>query len=160
MQTIKIILFVSILGLSQQPLFAQESILKDQFEKSNEGKYCFYPSTLRMVNIKQNADFNELATGVEKLLIYQLDSSSQANKSYREVSEKYQSVGFEEYASAQGGGMSLSIVGKSDRRQQEFAGYMWSDELAVAFYLRGDIPWQKIPTLIKSMEDLDLIEIF
>lgn len=153
-----IILFV---GLSFQPLFAQESILKEQVENAQVRKYCFYASTLRMVNLKQNKDYNELVSGVEKLLVYSLDSTYTANKSYQVISDLYLKAGFDEYATIYGGRTQLSILGKENGKSQEYVGYFdQNGEVAVAFYLRGNIPWQKIPTLMQNMNDMKMLDSF
>lgn len=149
-----------LLGLTCQPLFAQESIIKDQFEHKRDRKYCFYPSTLRMVNLKQNQEYNNLVNGVEKLLIYTLDSATKADKSYLQLSSLYQQAGFDEYASIFGGGTQMSILGADKGKSHEYVGFFDQDELTIAFYLRGNIPWQKIPTLMKSMNDLEMLEMF
>ena len=162
MQTInKVIVFAIFLGLSIQPLFAQESILKGLVESKRDGKYCFYPSTLRMINLKQNEAYNELVSGVDKFLIYTLDSATRLDKSYRLISEQYLEAGFDEYATVFGGNMNMSILGKENARNQEYVGYFdQKGEMVVAFYLKGDIPWQKIPTLIQSMNEMDMLNLF
>ena len=91
------------LGLSYQPLFAQEFIIKKHAETKRDRKYCFYPSTLRMVNLKQNKDYNQLVNGVDKLLIYTMDSATRADKSYRLLADDYLAEGFDEYATIFGG---------------------------------------------------------
>lgn len=160
MRAIKASLLILILqGLIIQPLLAQESILKDQVEHKRDRKFAFYPSTLRMVNLQQNKEYNELVSGVEKLLVYTLDSATRVDKSYQAISDDYLKAGFDEYASIYGGDMSLSILGK-DGKTQEFAGYFAQGDGAFAFYLRGDIPWQKIPTLMKNIQQMEVINIF
>ncbi|WP_258101989.1 DUF4252 domain-containing protein [Marinoscillum pacificum] len=153
-------ILILFMGLSYQPLFAQESILKEHVEHKRDKKYCFYPSTLRMVNLKQNQDYNALVNGVDKLLIYTLDSATRADKSYRLLTDSYLAEGFDEYATIFGGSMNLSILGKEGKTQQ-YVGYFDQDgEVVVAFYLKGDIPWQKIPTLLQNMNDMDMLDLF
>lgn len=150
---------ILLLGLSIQPLLAQEEIIKGLIEQKRDRKYAFYPSTLRMVNIGQNEDYNEMVSGVEKLLIYTLDSATQADKSYRAIADAYLNEGFEEYAMAFGGELSMAILGKESGTSSQYAGYFAQDELAVAFYLRGNIAWQKIPTLLSTMRKDDFFNL-
>lgn len=153
--------FAIFLGLSYRPLFAQDTILKDLVESKRDNKYCFYPSTLRMINLKQNQAYNELVSGVDKFLIYTLDSAARSDKSYRGISEQYMEAGFDEYATVFGGDMNMSILGKENARNQEYVGYFdQKGEMVVAFYLKGNIPWQKIPTLIQNMNEMDMLDLF
>jgi len=139
------------LGLSIQPLLAQEQIIKDLFETGNEKKYAFYASTLRMVNLTKNKEYNELVNGIDKLLVYSLDSATIASKSYKKVADAYLNEGFEEYIMAFGGDINIALIGKENKRANEFAGYTNMDGNTFAFYLRGSIAWEKIPSLLKSI---------
>lgn len=155
-----IIILLTLWGLNNQPLFAQEQPLKDLVEKRRDQKFAFYPSTLRMVNLKQNEDYNELVSGVEKLLVYQLDSAIRADKSYRAITSTYAEHGFDEYASIIGGQMQLSVMGKEGRNQNEFVGYLGEKDMVIAFYLRGKLEWQKIPTLLRTLDQEDMLNFF
>jgi hypothetical protein len=146
------------MGLTQ-PLFAQEDILKDFAEERNERKYCLYPSTLRMINIEKNEAFDELAASFEKFLLYELDSVTVAENKYRGVMKKYQEAGFEEYVSIIGGGNTVLILGE-EKRTNEMVGIVGQDNQIFAFFLQGNIAWEKIPTLFNTLSENDLINIF
>ena len=145
------------MGLSQ-PLFAQEDILKDYAENNHSRKFCLYPSTLRMINLEDNEAFDELASSLEKLLIYQLDSTSITDKSFNGMLTEYRDEGYEEYMYVLGAGNSTVILGK-EKRVNEMVGVVGADEQAFAFFLRGNISWQKIPTLLDTMKETDLFNI-
>lgn len=148
-------------GLSIQPLLAQEATLKDFAETRYDHKFAFYPSTLRMINVGKNEAYSEMVSSIDKLLIYSLDSTSRAEKSYHQLAQQYLDTGFEEYAMAYGNDMQMAILGKTDDRNSEWAGYLgMSDDLVVAFHLRGAIAWQKIPVLIRTMQQDDLLNFF
>lgn len=142
-----------------QPLFAQERPLKELIEHKRERKYAFYPSTLRMINLSQNPDYNEMISGIDKILIYTLDSATRADRSYLEIATAYSELGFDEYATAYGGDMTLSILGK-EGGENEFVGFLGLEESVVVFYLRGTIGWQKIPALLNTMKEEDMINLF
>lgn len=134
-------------------LVAQEAPLKDFAESKKTKKYAFYPSTLRMINVSQNEAVNELVSGVDKLLIYSLDSITRANKSYTQVTEAYLKLGYEEYASAYGGGNALSILSNGDTKDTAYVGFLGQGDFLFMFYLKGDIAWQKIPSLIEVFQN-------
>ncbi len=139
---------------------AQEQPLKDFAEDRKDRKFCFYPSTLRMVNLANNPDFDGLVSGIEKLLIYNLDSAARADKSYKEIITTYQELDFEEYASAYGGGLNFYVYGKENKKETEYIGVVKKDDLLTAFYMRGQIAMNKIPRLIQSMGEGDFINPF
>lgn len=144
------------MGLSIRPLFAQEKPIKDLLEEKRERKYALYASTLRMVNISQNPDYNDMVSGVEKILIYTLDSATRADRSYMALESVYNNLGFEEYAKALGGEYTMMLLGK----ESQFVGYFDVGDRVFAFYMRGTIAWQKIPTLIKALRSDDMLNFF
>ncbi len=154
-----LISLIILLGLSWE-IKAQEQPLKDFAEDRKESKFCFYPSTLRMVNLANNPDFDDLVSGIEKLLIYSLDSATRAEKSYKQIISIYQELNFEEYASAYGGGLNFYVYGKENKKETEYIGVVKQDDLLTAFYMRGQIAMNKIPHLIQSMSEGDFINPF
>ncbi len=154
-----LISFLFLLGYHLS-VFAQEQPLKDFAEERKEMKFCFYPSTLRMINLAHNPDFDELVSGIDKLLVYSLDSAAKADKSYREVINEYRSLGFEELTSVYGGDLNLFIYGKNRKRENEYMGIISQDDKLTAFYLRGNIAFGKIPRLFQSLKSGDVINPF
>ena len=157
----KIKAFFSILFVAGlfQPLLSQEQLLKDYAEDKRERKFCLYASTLRMINISQNEDYNEMVNGVEKLLIYKLDSAARADKSYKEMLATYRDNGFEEYMAMYGGKTQMYLYGKEQKKGGEFVGVFREEDMALAFYLRGQIGWNKIPALMKSFQAGDILNV-
>lgn len=148
-----------LLGLSLD-LTAQEQPLKDFAEDRRENKFCFYPSTLRMLNLTQNPDFDEMVSGIQKLLIYTLDSTSRADKTYKELISTYQELEYEEYASAYGGDLNFYIYGKEQRSETEYIGVIRQEDMLTAFYLKGQIAMNKLPDLMQSMGEGDIFNPF
>lgn len=132
---------------------SQERILKDFAEKRKDFKVCLYPSTLRMVNIQKDPEYNALVKDIDKLLIYGLDSATVAEKAYTEWTNDYINNGFEEYVSMSGM-MNLVVLGK----EGEFVGVTGAQDRVIAFYLKGSIAFQKIPKLIQTFEGGDMLE--
>jgi len=143
-----------------KPILAQEEPLKDFAEDRKERKFCFYPSTLRMINLTNNPDFDDLVNGIDKLLIYNLDSASKANNAYQEIISAYQKIDYEEYASAYGGGINFYIYGKERNKETEYIGIIKREDMLTAFYLRGRLAINKLPDLIQSISEGDFINPF
>ena len=150
-----LLLLILLASLSIQG-FSQESIIKEFAEPRRSTRWmnplCFYPSTLRMINIAQDPTFNELVNDIEKVLIYTLDSTTVANKTYGDFLSDYESKGYEEYISLYGK-QHIKIIGKDE----EYVGVMAAEENAMCFYLRGSIPFAKIPELLQSFQSDDLL---
>ncbi|WP_420318284.1 hypothetical protein [Ekhidna sp.] len=150
-------LLLLILSLSFSLIIvAQESIIKEFAEPRRTTRWmnplCFYPSTLRMVNITQDPNFNELVNDIEKVLIYTLDSATVASKDYKSWLKEYEAIGYEEYITIYGT-QEIRILGKD----QEYVGVLAAEGRAAAFYLRGEIPFAKIPELIQSFQSDDML---
>ncbi len=154
-----LISFLFITGI-YLPGFSQEQPLKDFAESRKEMKLCFYPSTLRMINLSHNPDFDEMVSGIDKLLVYTLDSAARADHDYRQVIDKYKGLGYEELASAYGGGFDLFIYGKDRRKESEFVGIINQDDKLTAFYMRGNIDFAKVPGIVQTMKNGDVINPF
>lgn len=140
------------------PLFAQESVVKDYAETRRDRKFCFYPSTLRMINLSGNPEFNEMVKPIQKMLVYTLDSATRAEKSYVKLPEKFQKNGFEEYITMYGAGNNMFVFGKES--SEEMVGIFGLDEQLIAFYIRGNVNWQKIPQLMTTMKDNEILQFF
>jgi hypothetical protein len=156
----KILFVFLLLGGLFPSLRAQETPFKEYADTHKERKFCFYPSTLRMVNIAQNPDYNDLVNGIEKLLVYSLDSAAKASQSYKEIITSYEKIGFEEYATVYGGKTNFFLYGKENKDENQFVGVMKSEDAVYAFYMRGQIGWQKIPALMQSFQTDDVMNIF
>jgi len=141
-----------------QPLLAQEKVFKEYAESHNERSYCLYPSTLRMINIKKNEAFEEFASSFEKLLIYDLDSTSVAEKSYKTMTKRFVESGYEEYMSIFGDGNDVLILGK-EMRTNEIVGVIGQEEGAYAFFLKGNVAWHKIPEIFETLSEGDVLNI-
>ncbi len=141
-------------------LKAQETPFKNYADAHKERKFCFYPSTLRMLNTAHNPDYNGLVNDIEKLLVYTLDSAAKASQSYKAIITTYKKIGFEEYASFSGGKTIFLLYGKENKHENQFVGVIKNEDAFYAFYMRGRIGWQKIPTLMQSLKSDDMINIF
>jgi hypothetical protein len=146
----------TILVILLLPSLAQESIIKDFAEPRRSTRWmnpiCLYPSTLRMINISGDPQLYELVNDIEKILIYTLDSTTVASKSYASWLGDYEAIGFEEYITMLGK-QEMRIIGKKD----EYVGVLAAEGNAMAFYLRGEIPFGKIPTLLESFQSADVL---
>ena len=149
-----------LMGWFASPISAQEEPLKNYADTCRDMKLCFYPSTLRMINLNNNPDLDELVSGVDKLLIYTLDSAASADKSYKSLIDTYTQLDYEEYISAYGAGPNFFIYGKEGRKANQYIGIIVQLDNISVFYMKGFVALNKFPDLIQSMNEGDFINPF
>jgi len=156
----KLLLLTLLLFALASPILAQESILKDFSEPRRPSgstwlnPICLYASTLRMINISQDPNYNELVNDIDKILIYTLDPAIEKGEDFTSWIRQYEDLGYEEYIRLSGP-QRIRIVGK----EEEYVGLMKAEDQFITFYLKGAIPFHKIPTLIQSFKSDDLLGI-
>lgn len=137
----------------------QEDRFKEFAESHKERTFCFYPSTLRMLNIGGNPDFDKMVSGIEKLLVYKLDSISQADMLYNPILDIYRETGYEEYITIYGGNKEVYVLGSPNNENKEFIGIVMYEENSIAFLMKGNIGWEEIPKLFNNIKEGDFINI-
>ena len=138
------------------PLFAQDRILKSAVENKYDRKVCLYPSTLRMANIGRNEDVDQVVNDIKKVLVFTFSSKSEL-KNLGSAMSIYTDKGFEEYASMQGGQQMMKILGKEN---EAYVGYFGNDQQSMAFYIDGTLRWEKIPSLLRTVQSNQLMNFF
>ncbi len=138
---------------------AQEDKFKDFAEEHSDRAFCFYPSTIRMLNVGNNPEFNNMVSDIEKILVYKLDSISIADKLYSSMLDDFRSLGYEEFISVNGGGMETRLLGNLQNPVNQYIGVFINDDISLTFYMKGDISLEKIPNLISSFNNDDFINI-
>lgn len=152
------ILFIIMAFLSVK---GQESLFKDFAENHKKRAFCFYPSTLRMLNIGENPELDKILNNIEKLLIYKIDSISIADKLYNGMIDNFKSKGFEEYITVFGGGNDIFLLGSPGKKNKEYVGVLIEEEssASIVFFMKGDILWEKIPPIINTLKKGDFINV-
>lgn len=161
----KYIAIIVFLMISIQGAFAQEGPLKKFTEENPEvslprfSKICLYPSTLRMINISQNEDYNELVSDIDKILIYVLNPEFLAATDVHGFLNTYRDMGYEEYASVKNSTQNLVILGEGTEKVIGLLGGKNMDN-SLLFYMKGKINWQKIPSLMETLKSNEVVDIF
>ena len=143
-----------------QPLWAQQEIISQYTDSVKTRTYCLYPSTLRMIDQSENHEFYDVVNSIEKLVIYTLDSTASADKSYRQMIKQYQEAGYEEYMAMYGGSNLFLLYGLENDNSSVFVGIFQQGEQTQAYYLKGAIGWSKIPELFQKFQQGDMLDIF
>ncbi len=136
---------------------AQEGPLKAYAEDISSRKFCFYPSTLRMINLSNDEHFDELVSGIHKLLIYQIPQTSDNIDSYTQMLNSYRDREFEEYARMEGAGNRFLLMGKEGFSREEYVGVAGAEDMLLVFYLTGDIAWENIPSIMRQLQSDNML---
>ncbi len=159
MNKFNLIVLLLLMGLTQ-PLWAQQEIIASYADSTKTRTYCLYPSTLRMLDPTKSPEFYEVVNNIEKLVIYTLDSTASADKSYRKMLRDYQALGYDEYIAMYGGQNQLMLYGLEKNHTGHFVGVFNMGDNLQAFYMDGTIGWEKIPVLINKIQDGEMLDIF
>lgn len=147
-----IMLFGTVASLkAQSELFKS---LKDKYEIAAE--LYFYASTLRMINISRDPNFDEMVEDIEKMTFYQIKEFPV--KEMRAISKEFkEEEGFEELMTVESKEQTLYVLGKSD---EEFVALLKNEEAVLAIDLQGMIRIDKIPELINSLNADNFLNVF
>lgn len=144
--------FIALAMLWVSAVSAQEGPIKAYAEDISSRKFCFYPSTLRMINLSNDPNFDELVSGVDKMLIYQVPQTAENVESYTQMLKTYRDQDFEEYARMQGGGNHFVLLGKENLTNEAYVGVGGQKDMLLVFYLTGDIRWENIPSMMQQLQ--------
>ncbi len=136
---------------------AQSDVFKSigkQYELGAE--LYFYASTLRMININRDPNFDEMIEDIKKMTFYQVNDFPISE--LKSFSKKFRDEeGFEELMTIEGKQQTLYILGKDE---DEFIALLKTDEGVVAVDIMGMIRIDKIPDLINSFKTDNFLNVF
>ena len=161
----KYLVILTICVLSTQGAFAQEWPLKDFMEKNPNAKLppfskaCLYPSTLRMIDLSQNPDYQDLISEIDKILVYLPDSAFLEATDSEVLFEEYKNRGFKELVSVRTNVESILVLGKGT---DQVIGTLGGGDFGrpLFFYIKGSLQLQKIPRLFETFKGSDMIDVF
>ena len=94
--------------------------------------YHFYPSTLRMINLQRDPDFDKLVKTISKLDFFSLNSEKFDKKQLRETANRMISEeGYETYLEMDGPDVSAFVLGKSEEEYTCVLGF-YEEEYVIA----------------------------
>ncbi|MEP2025810.1 hypothetical protein, partial [Reichenbachiella sp.] len=101
------LLFMSIIS------YAQSSTITDlKKERLTSMDLHFYPSTLRMVNLDNNEEFNRLIQDIEKLIFFKMNGKFENIDLYNLVNQLQSNEDFEEYVVVEGPTKKFYLLGR------------------------------------------------
>jgi hypothetical protein len=145
--------FIFILLVLSTSCLAQNSAVTEF--KENHGaalSLYFYPSTLRMINLERNKEFDEMIRHVKKARFFRMDSGSVTKEDLQSLITKLSEDGFEEMMMVKNQEMDLRIWG-IDQRIPETVVITKNGHEVMLLEVEGMINVAKIPKIMESFNE-------
>lgn len=142
-------LFILFIILSYS-CFSQSSVITD-FKENHELALSlyFYPSTLRMINIDRNVEYDEMIRDIKKARFFKMDSGAVSKTELNKLIAELVKEGFEEVMFVKNKGNDVRVWGK-EKRIPELIIISKSDEELMLLEINGMINIAKIPKLTQT----------
>lgn len=133
---------------------AQSSAITDLKEDqlTNMSLY-FYPSTLRMVNLDNNEEFNRLIQDIEKLIFFKMNGKFENIDMYNLVNHLQSNEDFEEYVVVDGPTKKFYLLGRE--QPTETVGVALLDNEHYVFDVAGSLELKELPKLYQYISEND-----
>lgn len=122
-------------------------------DEKTEMSLYFYPSTLRMVNLEQNEEFNRLIQDIKKLVFYKMNGSWNSSEFYDTINELMSDEDMEEYIVVDGPKQKLYVLGRENPTETVGLGMM--DNEYYIFDVDGALSLNEIPKLYEYISKND-----
>lgn len=138
---------------------AQSSVVTN-FKENHETALSlyFYPSTLRMINIERNVEFDEMISDIKKARFFKLDSGVVSKDDLARLEKDLTNEGFEEVMFMKSKDMDLRVWGL-EKRNPELVILSKSNEELMLLEINGMINIAKIPKLTQTFNQDGFIDI-
>ena len=122
----------------------------------------FYPSTLRMINIERNPEYDAMIRNVEKARFFKLDSGQVVNVDISKLIAALNNDGFEEVMYVKNKESDIRVLAL-ETEIPEFVILSKSDEEMMLLEITGMINIAKIPKLMQTFNQngfLDVLSLY
>lgn len=145
-----IIIFFLLLSF---PGFSQNSAVTDFKEQHGTAlSLYFYPSTLRMINLERNPEWDEMIRGIKKARFFQMDSGAVSSDELIAFITLLADKGFEEMLNVRNKKLDMQVWGIEKRLPEMILIFRSGQELYL-LEIQGMINVAKVPKLIDSFSE-------
>lgn len=113
----------------------------------------FYPSTLRMVNLDNNEEFNRLIQDIEKLIFFKMNGKFETIDLYNLIRDLQSEESFEEYVVVDGPKRKFYLLGRE--KPTETVGIALMNDEHYVFDIAGSLELKEIPKLYQYISEND-----
>lgn len=135
--------------------FAQSKVIEQlKVDNRTDASLYFYPSTLRMINLQHNEEFNELVRDIKRMIFLKFNRNHfDQIKFMNAILELQQEESMEEYIVIDGKEQKLYLLGKESPASTVAMAY-FQDEY-YAFDITGSISLSELPKLYEQLSNAD-----
>ena len=151
--------FSFLLILSSFFSYAQNSVVSD-FKENHDTSLSlyFYPSTLRMVNITRDKEFDEMIRDIKKARFFKLDSGKFSREDISNLSKNLSQEGFEEMMFIKNKEMDVRVWGL-EKRVPELVILSKSNDEFMLLEIEGMINIAKIPKITETFSQNSFLDV-
>ena len=148
------VILIAFVSLFAHFSHAQSSLITDlKADNLTNMSLYFYPSTLRMVNLDNNEEFNKLIQDIEKMIFYKMNGKFETIDMYNLVSALQAEDEFEEYMVMDGPDKKFYLLGKED--PTETIGIALLENERFVFDIAGSLALNQLPKLYQFISEND-----
>lgn len=138
---------------------AQNRVVTDFHESHNTTlSLYFYPSTLRMINLEKNSEFDEMIRGIKKARFFKMDSGQVSKDDLQKLTEELSEQGFEEIMFIKNREMDLQVWGMEKRTPETVIISKNNNEVFLV-EVNGMINIAKIPKLTEAFNESAFLDV-
>ena len=139
--------------------FAQSSVVSDFKENHNTAlSLYFYPSTLRMINIERNKEYDEMIREIKKARFFKMDSGSVSKSDLSKFEKELANEGFEEVMFIKNKDADIRVWGL-EKRNPELVIISKSDDELMLLVINGMLNIAKIPKLTQTFNRSSFLDV-
>ena len=113
----------------------------------------FYPSTLRMINIERNPEFDEMIREIRQARFFRLDSGSVTKEDLRDLTNNLQAVGFEEMMLYRDGSSDVRVWGLEKKKPEMVIISNSGENEVMVLEIDGMVNVARIPRLAQTFNE-------
>jgi hypothetical protein len=119
----------------------------------------FYPSTLRMINLQRNPEYDEMIKEIEKARFFKLDSGAATQADITALGNTLRKEGYEEMMVMKSKSNDIEVLGL-EKHTPEIVVISRNGDECMLLELKGMINIAKIPKLIDAFSSGAFLDVF
>ena len=152
----KFILYI----LAAVPLLGSaQSKTTQRFHEEHEGAFVlfFYNNTLKMLNMEDNAEFDELIKDIDKMKFIRVDKGERGieRSDFQDLVNEYHDEDFEDLMTMRHEGMNVDVYIKEKGGVTSGLVLLMDDDESLSILdIKGQVPLNKLANLISSVQEM------
>ncbi|MCG8384337.1 MAG: DUF4252 domain-containing protein [Cytophagales bacterium] len=148
-----ILLIAPILGYTQ-------SKTTQQFHEEHESAFVlfFYNNTLKMLNMEDNAEFDELIKDIDKMKFIRVDKKDRGidKNKFQQLVNQYHREDFEDLMTMRQEGMNINVYIKEKKGITSGLVLLMDDDESLSILdIKGNVPLNKLANLVSQVQGLE-----